>query len=396
MRSLPLALALLGCWKTDRVSAGSEKSVIPLELFFDLVFVFALTQVTALMSDDPTWRGVGRGMLVLAALWWAWGAYAWLTNEIDADEDVPRLAMFTSMTAMLIAALAVPNAFDDDGVIFGCAYFVVRVMHIVLFARATAHLEVRDAVVRLARTAIPAPTLLIAAGFLDGPLQAALWVVALAVDLGGPLVFGVSGYQVGASHFVERFGLIIIIALGESIVAIGVGAAGLGLDIGLIAAAALGVVIAGAFWWAYFDWMAIHAERVFRETEGEERARMARDAFSYLHFPMVAGIVLVAVGIKKTVGDVDEPLKTVPTVALLGGIALYLAGHVAFRLRLHSGLGRGRLTAAVVSLALIPIAVEVEDALGALALAAAVSAALIGYEVIRFAEPRARARTGAD
>jgi low temperature requirement protein LtrA len=376
------------------VTARSEKRVIPLELFFDLVFVFALTQVTALMSDDPTWQGLGRGMLVLAALWWAWGAYAWLTNEIEADEDLPRLAMFTSTTAMLIAALAVPNAFGDDGVIFGCAYFVVRVMHIVLFAQATPHLAVHDAIVRLARTAIPAPALLIAAGFLDGPVQAALWVGALAVDYAGPLVFGVSGFRVSASHFTERFALIIIIALGESIVAIGVGAAGLGLDIGLVAAAALGIVIVCALWWAHFDWMAIHAERVFRETEGDERARMARDAYSYLHLPIVAGIILVALGIKQTLGDVDEPLKTVPTIALLGGIALYLAGHVAFRLRLRSGLGRGRLTAAVVSLALIPLAMEI-DALGALAIATAVSCALIAYEVIRFAEPRARLRAGA-
>jgi low temperature requirement protein LtrA len=206
----------------------------------------------------------------------------------------------------------------------------------------------------------------------------------------------VSGFRVSPSHFVERFALIVIIALGESIVAIGVGAAGLGLDIGLMAAAALGVVIACAFWWAYFDWMAIHAERVFRVTEAEERARMARDAFSYLHLPMVAGIVLVALGVKKTMEHVDEPLKTVPTVALLGGIALYLLGHVAFRLRLHTGLGRGRLTAAAISTALIPVALAVEDALVALAIAAAVSSTLIAYEVTRFAEARATLRAGAD
>jgi low temperature requirement protein LtrA len=132
------------------VTTRSER-VIPLELFFDLVFVFALTQVTALMSNDPTWQGLGRGMLVLAALWWAWGAYAWLTNEIEADEDLPRLAMFTSMTAMLIVALAVPEAFGDDGVIFGSAYFVVRLMHIVLFAQATPHLSVHDAIAWRAR-----------------------------------------------------------------------------------------------------------------------------------------------------------------------------------------------------------------------------------------------------
>ena len=376
------------------MTTRSEKRVIPLELFFDLVFVFALTQVTALMSDDPTWQGLGRGMLLLAALWWAWGAYAWLTNEIEADDDLPRLAMFTSMTAMLIAALAVPNAFGDDGVIFGCAYFVVRAMHIVLFAQATPHLAVHEAAMRLARTAIPAPALLIAAGFLDGPAQATLWIVALAVDYGGPLVFGVSGFRVSASHFVERFALIVIIALGESIVAIGVGAAGLELDLGLMAAAALGIVIACALWWAYFDWMAIHAERVFREAQGDARARLARDAFSYIHLPMVAGIILIALGIKKTLEHVDEPLETVPTVALLGGIALYLAGHEAFRLRLHSGLGRGRVTVVVVSLALIPLAIEL-DALGTLAIGATVSVALIAYEVIRYAEPRAKVRADA-
>jgi low temperature requirement protein LtrA len=368
------------------VTARTEKRVIPLELFFDLVFVFALTQVTALMSDDPTWRGLAQGMLVLAALWWAWGAYAWLTNEIDADEDLPRLAMFTSMAAMLIAALAVPNAFGDDGVIFACAYFGVRAMHIVLFAQATPDLGVHEASVRLARTAIPAPALLIVAGFLDGPVQAALWVVALAIDYGGPLVFGVSGFRVSAGHFVERFALIIIIALGESIP----------LDLGLVAAAALGIVVACALWWAYFDWMAIHAERVFSEARGAERSRMARDAFSYLHLPMVAGVILIALGVKKTLGDVDAPLETVPTVALLGGIALYLAALVAFRLRLHTGLSRGRLTAAIVSLALIPVALEVERALVVLAIAAVVSATLIAYEVIRFSEPRARLRASAD
>jgi low temperature requirement protein LtrA len=377
------------------VSPQSEKRVIPLELFFDLVFVFALTQVTALMSGDPTWQGLGRGVLVLAALWWAWAAYAWLTNEIEADEDLPRLAMFTSMTAMLIAALAVPDAFGDDGVIFGCAYFVVRAMHIVLFAQATPHVDVHDAILRFGWTAIPASALLIAAGFLDGPVQAGLWIVAIALDYGGPLVMGVSGFHVSAGHFAERFALIIIIALGESIVAIGVGAAGLGLDVGLLAAAALGIVIACALWWAYFDWMAIHAEQVFSGTEGDARSRMARDAFSYLHLPLVAGIILVALGIKKTLEDVDAPLETVPTIALLGGIALYLVGHVAFRLRLHSGLSRGRLTVAVVSLALVPLALEVEDAMGALAIAAAVSAGLIAYEVARFAEERATVRAGA-
>jgi low temperature requirement protein LtrA len=220
-------------------------------------------------------------------------------------------------------------------------------------------------------------------------------MVALAVDYGGPLLYGVSGFRVAASHFTERFALIMIIALGESIVAIGVGAAGLRLDLGLLAAAGLGIVITCALWWAYFDWMAIHAERVFANAHGNERVRLARDAWSYLHLPMVAGIVLVALGIKKTVEHVNDPLGIVPTVALMGGVALYLLGHVAFRLRLHSGLGRGRLTASVVCLALIPVANGV-NALGALAIAATVSSALIAYEVTRFAESRATLRAHSD
>jgi low temperature requirement protein LtrA len=371
-----------------------EKRVVPLELFFDLFFVFALTQVTALMSAHSTWEGLGEGMLVFSMLWWAWAAYAWLTNEIDAEEDLTRLAMFVAMTAMLIAALAVPRAFGDDGVTFACAYLLVRVMHLVLFIKVTPHVSVRGAMLRLARTAIPAPLLLVAAGFVDGPLQAALWVLALVIDYGGPLVLGVAGLMVSASHFAERFSLIILIALGESIVAIGVGAAGLALKFELILAASLGVAISWCLWWAYFDWMAIAAERIFSSKQGDERARMARDAFSYLHLPIAAGIILVALGIKKTLAHLDAPLGTVPTVALLGGIALYLLGHVAFRLRLEGGLGRGRFTAAVVALALIAPATQV-DALAALAMAAALSAALIAYEVTRFAGARAQVRAGA-
>jgi low temperature requirement protein LtrA len=170
-----------------------EQKVTPLELFFDLVFVFAFTQVTGTMSDDPTWAGLGRGMLVLAALWWAWGAYAWLTNAIEADEDSARLAVFVSMGAMLIAALAVPGAFGDDGVLFGVAYLVVRVMHIVLFAEASDDVGIRQAAIRLSYTAIPGPTLLVIAGFLDGTAQVLMWIAALVLDYSGPLAFGVRG-----------------------------------------------------------------------------------------------------------------------------------------------------------------------------------------------------------
>jgi low temperature requirement protein LtrA len=368
-----------------------EQRVGPLELFFDLVFVFALTQVTALMSETPTWEGIAQGMLILSALWWAWGAYAWLTNYIDTEGEVERLLMFASMAAMLVAALAVPDAFGDDGVLFGCAYALVRWLHIFIFAEANDDVDAAEAIRRLARTALPAPALLIAAGFIESDWQYVLWVLALAVDFAGPFVFGVRGFQVSAGHFAERFALIVIIALGESIVAVGAGIGGLELNAGLVAAAVLGVLLAAALWWTYFDVVALVSERHFREAVGHARVLMARDSYSYLHLPMIAGIILIALGVKKTLGKVDEPLDIVPAAALFGGIALYYAGHIGFRLRNVRTLNRQRLVAALLSLAAIPAATEI-DALVALAVATTITSGLIAYEAIRFAEDRARVR----
>jgi low temperature requirement protein LtrA len=369
----------------------TEKRVAPLELFFDLVFVFAVTQVTVLMSHHPTWEGLGQGMLVLAALWWAWGAYAWLTNYIAADEGLERLLMFVVMGALLIAALAVPHAFDDDALLFGVAYAVARWMHIFIWAEANEDVDTGQAIVRLARTALPGPALLILAGLVDdGTIRAALWIVGLAIDYSGPYLFGVSGFRVSAGHFAERFSLIVIIALGESIVAIGTGVTD-ELDAGILAAAIFGLTVSCALWWAYFDVVAVVAERRFRQMEPELRVRIARDSYSYIHLPMIAGIVLVALGVKKTTQDVDEPLKLVPTVALFAGIALYSAGHVGFRLRNLGTINRIRLGALIVSLALIPLAVEV-DALVAVALAAVLTSSVIAYEAIHFREARRRIR----
>jgi low temperature requirement protein LtrA len=368
----------------------SEKRVAPLELFFDLVFVFALTQVTALMSDNPTWEGLGQGMLVLAALWWAWGAYAWLTNYIAADEGVERLLMFGVMGAFLVAALATPQAFGDDAVVFGVAYAVARWLHIFLFAEANEDVDAGQAIARLARTALPGPALLIVAGFADGTTQALIWILALAIDFSGPYVFGVRGFQVSPGHFSERFSLIVIIALGESIVAIGAGLTG-ELDAGVIAAALLGLALACALWWAYFDVIALVAERRFRSMSGHDLITLARDAYSYIHLPMIAGIVLIALGIKKTTGHVDEPLKIIPDVALFGGIALYHGAHVAFRLRMFGTVNVQRLLTALAALALIPVGHQV-DALVALAAAAALASALIAYEAVRFSETRRRVR----
>lgn len=374
----------------------AEQRVTPLELFFDLVFVFAITQVTGFLADDPTWVGLLRGLLLLGALWWAWAAYAWLTNTLNPEEGAVRLAVFGSIAAMLIVSLATPTAFGTGGVIFGVAYFIVRGLHLVLYAIAgRGDPELFRAVVRIVPTAILGPALLVIAGFLEGAPQIAMWAAALAVDYLGVLVGRMRGWRVSPEHFVERHGLIVIIALGESIVALGVGAAGLPLDGGRIVAALLGMAVIAALWWSYFDWVAFVAQARLAEATGAERAVLARDLYSYLHLPMVAGIVLFALGLKTTLSDVDSPLGTIPAVGLCGGLALYLLAHVALRLRIGGGLGHGRPIATIVLLGLLPVATVV-PALAALALVAAVCAALIAYEALRYRESRAwiRSRRG--
>jgi low temperature requirement protein LtrA len=370
----------------------AEHQVTPLELFFDLVFVFAMTQVTSLLADDPTWGGVLRGMLVLAALWWAWAAYAWLTSAMDVDEGGVRLAMLASTGAMLVVALAVPGVFGDDAVLFGAAYLLVRLLHLVLSAIVTRHdPERRGALLRFTPTAIFGPSLLVLAGFLDGNDRIALWVVALSIDYLGPVVIGVGrGWRVAPEHFAERHGLIILIALGESIIAIGVGA-GFELVTGVIVGAALGLVVASALWWLYFDVAAIFARRRLLQAKGLELHRLALHSYSYLHLPMVAGIVLFALGLKTTLGHVGETLDTVPAVGLCGGAALYLLAHVAFLFRTTGRVFRRRTIGSVALLALVPAALAI-PALAALGLVSAVCSLVVAYEAIRYREHRVRVR----
>jgi low temperature requirement protein LtrA len=365
-----------------------EHRVTPLELFFDLVFVFAMTQVTSLLADDPTWGGVLRGMLVLAALWWAWATYSWLTSAVDVDEGGVRLTMLASVGAMLIVALAVPGVFGDDAVLFGVAYLFVRLIHLVLSATVARDDPDRmGALLRFVPTATFGPLLIVLAGFLDGGARIAVWMVALAIDYLGPVVVGVGrGWRVAPEHFAERHGLIVLIALGESIIAIGVGA-GFVLGTGVIAGATLGIVVVSALWWLYFDVAAIVVRRRLMEAKGLELHRLALHSYSYLHLPMIAGVVLFALGLKTTLEHVDETLDTVPAVALCGGAALYLLGHIAFLFRATGYLFRRRTVGAIVLLALIPAALAI-PALAALALVSAVCSLIVAYEALRYREAR--------
>ena len=370
------------------LESSDEHRVTPLELFLDLVFVFAITQVTSLLADDPTWGGVLRGMLVLAALWWAWTVYAWLTSALDVDEGGVRLVMLASMGTMFGVALAVPGAFGDDAVLFGVAYFLVRLLHLVLSVIVSRDdPDRRGAILRFAPTAILGASLLVLAGFLEGDERLVVWFVALAVDYLGPAVIGVGrGWRVAPEHFAERHGLIILIALGESMIAVGLGA-GFELDAGVLAAAALGIVVVSALWWLYFDVAAIMERTRLMQATGLELHRLALHAYSYCHLPMIAGIVLFALGLKTTVGHVGEHLDTVPAVALCGGAALYLLAHVASLLRTTGRVFRRRTIGALVLLALIPAAVAL-PALAALALVSAVCSLIVAYEAIRHREHR--------
>src|SRR5439155_18597065 len=269
--------------------------------------------------------------------------------------------------------------------------------HLVLYA--IAGREDRDllrAVARIVPTATIGPGLLVVAGSPHGAPRMGVWGAALAVDYLGVLVGHMRGWRVSPDHFVERHGLVVIIALGESIVAIGIGAARLPLNASVVVAALLGIAVVAAIWWSYFDWVVFIAQARLTEATGAARAALSRESYSYLHFPMVAGIVLFALGLKTTLADVDGSLRSIPALGLVGGLALYLLAHVALRLRIGGGLGRGRPIASLVLLALFPVAREV-SALAALGIVAAVCASLIAYEALRYPKARAwiRSRRGA-
>ncbi len=395
-----------------RLEAVTEHaSVTPLELFFDLVFVFAITQVSALMAADLTGRGVLRGLLVLGLLWWSWVGYAWLGNVVRADEGAPRMVLLAAMTTMFVLAVAIPEAFDDrpgglsGPVLVACCYFAVRVLHLALFwIISQDDPGLRRQLVRFVPSMLGGTILLLAASQFAGSAQTGLWALALAADYGGTFLAGSSGWRLrSAEHFAERHGLIVIVALGESIVAIGVGVGGLPISWPILAAAALGLAVSAALWWAYFDVSALLAGQALAAEAAALRPRLARDAYSYLHLPMIAGIVLLALGLKKVleyVGDahhhhLDDPLTDVGLYALYAGTGLYLLAHVVFKLRTTGRLNLPRLVATVVLVALAPVAARL-PALAALGTLTVLVVGLVAVETRRLAVERTRIRHQTD
>jgi low temperature requirement protein LtrA len=334
-------------------------------------------------------------MLVLAVLWWAWVCYAWLTNLIEPEEGAVRLAMFGAMVGLVIVALCIPQAFGDRALSFAVAYAVVRLGHLALYLIAARDRPgLRHWLLGYAGVTAAVITLLVIASSVAGAAQAGVWMLAILIDWGLPALSGVEHWQLVPAHFAERHNLVIILALGETVIAIGAGTT-VDLTAPTVLAVGLGVGLAATFWWTYFDIVAIVTERrLAQANEGADRNTLARDSYSYLHFPMVAGIIVTALGVHETLAHVDKPLDTVHAVALLGGSALYLLAHVVLRLRNAHTISPTRLGAAIVLVALIPAAPHV-DALFALIAANVVLWSIIGYEVFFvYDERRYRLRHG--
>ena len=372
----------------------AERKTSYLELFFDLVFVFAFTQVTALILEDPSVTGFVRATLVLAMVWWAWSAYAWMTNSIDVENTVTRLIIFAAMAAGFFMALAVPHAFADEAAWFAVAYFVVRLLNTALYTWG-----VRNDPVLLRSLARLTPWFLLAAlvalsgGFLDADVRGWVWLASLAIDVAGTLTVARVDWRISPSHFAERFALIVIFALGESIVSIGVATSSLDRD----ATYAVSVVVAFAgviaLWWAYFDFTAVAAERSLKRAAPLARGPLARDVFTYFHFPIVLGIILYAVAAKKTLEHPLDPLSKPGRWALGLGIALFLAGFVLARFRVVRRIAWERIAAAALAL-VSALVLRRTDAIVTLGIVVAILVLSVAVETARLREIRASLRAG--
>ncbi len=288
----------------------------------------------------------------------------------------------------------VPGVFEDDGVLFGAAFLVVCAMHAALYAFVgRGNRDLLGAVLRLAPWTLSGATLILVAGFADGA-RTWLWLAALACAYIGPVLSGSTGWQLHPSHFAERYGLVLIIALGEAFIAIGIGATGIGIGLGEVVAAILGLLVATSFWLAYFDFFSIRGEQILRDRQGVERVALARDAYTYAHFPMIVGIVLFAFAMKTIVAHVGEELDSVVAFALCGGSALYLLTYSVIRIRVERRVrvSRGRFVAALVFFLVLPLATVV-PALAALGIVTAVWLALHTYELVWWREARAESRS---
>jgi low temperature requirement protein LtrA len=330
--------------------------VSTLELFFDLVFVFTITQLTAVLSDDPTLFGLLRVVLMLGVIFYMYGGYAWLTNAVAADRAARRLLLLGGMAGFLVLALAIPRAFTDGDIAFGVAYLVVAGIHAGLFTRTGVAGTVR-AVIRLAPFNLVSALLVLAAVTVGGTAAYLLFAAAFALEWFTPRLVSTGDFRIAPAHFVERHGLVVIVALGESVVAIGIGAAGLPVDLALASVAVLGLLLAACLWWAYFGGDDTRAEHALAAVPDDRRGWVAIQAFGYCHLLMLLGIIALAAGLKDAIGHAFDSLDLPHALLLAGGTALFLVGDACFRRTLRLGPASLRALAAVLCLATVPAGV---------------------------------------
>jgi low temperature requirement protein LtrA len=353
---------------------ADDARVSTLELFFDLVFVFTITQLTIVLVDAPTARSVARIVLTLTVIWWMYGGYAWLTNHVSMEGPRRRVALLAGMAAFFVTALAIPDAFGDAGVWFGVAYLVVNVIHVVLFQQASG--AAPAAMLGVFKFNLSAALLVLAGGIAGGTAQDVLWIAAIVLTWGVSRVAIRAAFEIAPAHFVERHGLVVLVALGESVVAVGAGVNAHALDAGLVAVALLGLALSALLWWAYFGGDDDRAEAAMTaETDIHRRALMALDGFGICFIPLLLGIVLIAAGERATIAHAFHELDTAPALFLASGVAVFLGAEAAFRRILDIAPSGPRVVTAVACLATIPLGLEVAAAAQLAALVALVAAA---------------------
>ncbi|WP_369263922.1 low temperature requirement protein A [Streptomyces sp. R35] len=365
------------------------RRVSTLELFFDLVFVFTLTQLTVLLTADLSFATAARVALIFVVLFWMYGAYAYLTNQVPPDRPSRRLLLMLGMGAFLVCALAIPRAFDDGGVVFGLGFLAVVLVHSALYTRSHG----RDVIWYAVPNSLAALSVT-AAGLFHGFVADGLWLLALVLQFVTPFIAEHGPRrrdgrdaarlrtQLGAldpAHFVERHGLLLIVAFGESVIAIGIGIGNLPLTADLFGGAFLALALAAALWWTYFVRDEHGAEVAFTATAPDRRWRLAMNAYYYAFLPMLLGIAYFAAGVKKTLGHLTEHLHTGPALALAGGVALFLAGDVAFRAVLRLFPVSYRAAAVPVALATALLGIRLSAVVELLALVG-VLVAMLGAE----------------
>ncbi|MDM7991324.1 low temperature requirement protein A [Arthrobacter sp. zg-Y877] len=384
-----------------RISDETHR-VTTFELFFDLVFVFAFTQVTGFMVHEYSSLGVLQGMVVLVLLWWSWAPFSWLANQAHADEGLMRFGLSAVMVAIFIAALAIPEAFDDlDGGLHGplvlaFAYTAVRVLHLGLYVYAAGNDQpLRRQIAKLTFTAVLGAALVITGALLGGTAQTWFWLAGMALDTGITFLISWHGnWRVhSAVHWTERYGLVIILALGESIVSIGVGASEVPVSVPVLAGAAAGICLSIGLWWLYFDVTAVAAEHRFAALRGSTRSSAAVVAYTYLHLPLVAGVILTALGVEDALAHLEEGkgLGRVGAFALFVGPAMYLLTSAAFAWRMGGGWKKWRLGTAALLLVLMVIGLPLTS-LAALLLVTALIVGLVAVESLLHREARGRIR----